>query len=421
MGIRPASRGDPLFGDEVREAIATLCDEGDPLRVIARLRRLLPAPLARRAAELHSLRARARVRFPNTPPPFLTAKGLEQASAECVARARAERVAACAGGATVLDATCGIGADSLALSRTGVTVIACDRDPFHAACTAANLRAAALPVRVAVADAAQTAVRADLLLLDPDRRALGRRSRRPDEWSPSLAAAAELAARHAGACLKLPGALDLERARAELPRDLPVFPQWVGARGELAELALWTGILAQDGARLPEREALRVDAPGGPARLRGVPEVCPALTPTEAAEVAWIAEPDPAVIRAGLVGLLARQTGLRPVDPQIAYLAGAHRPHSPLLGIWRVLGSTAVDARRVRSLLAHHDVGPLTVKKRGHPDSAAILARRLRGRGERPGTLVVARIGDGHRAWLVEAPGAPVEGDGGFEPPTSSL
>ncbi len=46
---------------------------------------------------------------------------------------------------------------------------------------------------------------------------------------------------------------------------------------------------------------------------------------------------------------------------------------------------------------------------------------RLRGRGDRPGTLAVARIGDGHLAWLVEAARQTLEGDGGFEPPTSSL
>lgn len=75
----------------------------------------------------------------------------------------------------------------------------------------------------------------------------------------------------------------------------------------------------------------------------------------------------------------------------------------------------------MRSLLAKHDVGPLTVKERGHPGSAQTPARHLCGRGARPGTLIAARIGAGHRARLVEAAGAGVEGDGGFEPPTSSL
>jgi hypothetical protein len=67
-----------------------------------------------------------------------------------------------------------------------------------------------------------------------------------------------------------------------------------------------------------------------------------------------------------------------------------------------VLGSVALDRRRVRALLGEHDVGPLTVKKRGHPDSAEALARRLRGPGRRPGLLAVGRLERGHRAWLLD-------------------
>ena len=125
----------------------------------------------------------------------------------------------------------------------------------------------------------------------------------------------------------------------------------------------------------------------------GTPASGPSSSPlarassTEAASAAeWIAEPDPAVIRAGLVGLLAREAGLAPVGPGIAYLAGRALPAAPLLRIWRVVGSAPADDRRVRALLAEHDVGAVDVKTRGHPDDPAELARRWRGGGaRRPG------------------------------------
>ena len=67
----------------------------------------------------------------------------------------------------------------------------------------------------------------------------------------------------------------------------------------------------------------------------------------------------------------------------------------------------------------------LEVKKRGHPDSAETLARRLRGSGSRRGWLVVTRLRQGHLALLVEpdsaAASAEVVGDEGLEPPTSSV
>jgi hypothetical protein len=136
--------------------------------------------------------------------------------------------------------------------------------------------------------------------------------------------------------------------------------------------------------------------------MDGRPEEVAALDPEAARAVRWIAEPDPAVVRSGLLGLLARREGLAPLGPRLAYLGGAHAPRSPLVSGYRVLGSAPLDRRRVRALLAAHGVGPLTVKKRGHPDPADALARRLRGAGEAPGLLVVARLARGHHAFLVE-------------------
>jgi hypothetical protein len=58
--------------------------------------------------------------------------------------------------------------------------------------------------------------------------------------------------------------------------------------------------------------------------------------------------------------------------------------------------------KRVRRLLAEHDIGTLQVRKRGHPDTAEALARRLRGPGSRHGQLAVARLERGHLAYLLE-------------------
>ena len=121
--------------------------------------------------------------------------------------------------------------------------------------------------------------------------------------------------------------------------------------------------------------------------------------------VSWLAEPDPAVIRSGLLGNLAQQVGLAPLAPRLAYLGGDQRPESDLLRSWPVLGTAPLDRKRVRALLRDHGIGPLTVKKRGHPDSSEVLAARLRGPGERPGLLAVARLERGHLALLLDADG----------------
>ena len=365
--------------------------------------------------------------------PYLNEKGLAQASAERVARERATRITEAGEGRRVHDATCGIGADASALAQAGAHVSCGDLDPECALFTRANLEAAGYAPRVVRADARAGAVRAELVTIDPDRRAGGKRSLDPRTWSPSLAAALATAARHEGACLKLAPSLDaallLEAERAALPREQPRNREWWSHAGELAEVCLWTGVLAEEGA--PPRRAVLLPRGGGRAVFEGAPETAPPLSAQEAREVAWIADPDPALLRSGLLGRLAREEGMAPLAARIAFLGGPGRPSSPFLRPWRVLATCALDPRRVRAMLASFDVGPLDVSRRGHPDSAEALARRLRGRGSRRGRLVVARLDPGHRAYLVEDPrgqeaaagGAEAElvGDEGLEPPTPSL
>ena len=132
----------------------------------------------------------------------------------------------------------------------------------------------------------------------------------------------------------------------------------------------------------------------------------PALEPERADSPPWIVEPDPVVLRAGLAAALVGP-GVAPLGPRLGFLGPREAsqpppPGGPFLHRWRVLGSAPADPKRVRRLLAEADVGPVRVRVRGHPESAATLERRFRGRGSRPGTVLVARLARGHRAYLVD-------------------
>jgi len=343
--------------------------------------------------------------------PFLTRKGLEQATPQRVAEVRADRIRRRTGAALLWDATCGVGSDAVAGSRAGHQVLASDRDGEVLDCAAANLERAGGAATCLRADAhrlpaARSRLGELLVLLDPDRRPEGKRAGDPGTWSPSLERTLEIAAAFRGGCVKLPPAFD--PALLPPPREGQHALTWISLGGELRELALWTGDLAPpDGVG---REALALDRGGGATRVCGTPVEVDPLPPGEERGITWLAEPDPAVIRAGLVGRLARDAGLSPLAPGIAYLGGDERPSSPLLRAWRVLETAPLDRRRVRVMLAQHDVGPLVVKKRGHPDSARTLAARLAGRGERRGLLAVTRLRRGHLALLLE------EGDGTNHP-----
>jgi hypothetical protein len=389
--------------------LSSLPRELSELALGTALRRELSAEEARAAAELHALRRRAGARLEGAQELLLNAKGLEQASDRRVADARAARIGELAPERVVFDGTAGMGSDARALLARGCAVIACERSPDAVRCTAWNLaRAGGGPAAVIRADALRPPLRSPaelLLLLDPDRRpgpraaARGRADDEPDLWSPPLDQALALAARFAGACLKLPPAFEPDESVAAARAGLW---QWVSLAGELKELALWTGALA--GAAGGGREALILERSGRSHAFRGragARVVAPPLEDAAARAPAYLGDPDPALVCSGLLGAFAELHGARPLHARSAYLACGEPVLSPFAKFFRVLGDAPLDRKQVRRLLAAHDVGTVTVKKRGHPDPADMLARRLRGTGRRHGLLIVARLERRHHAYLV--------------------
>ncbi len=420
-----ASVWDSADSARVERALAGIGKNVRPLELVSALRRELGPELARIAAEQFELRRRAAGRFPEGWLKCLTRKGLEQASRAVVARARAAWIGERAPGRLVLDATCGLGADSLALAERGQPVLAADRDPGVARCARINLGEHG--ARVVVADAAEPPLRSPreaFWLVDPDRRAgqpgksqagersagAGERSLDPKRWSPGPAVLLEQVTRFAGSCWKLAPGVDITDLVSGLAPGTKHLPRWISAGGELCELSLWIGEGVAPEVEVGEREAVLLAEDGGIHRLRDRPFALVSLQRTEVSEIEWLAEPDASVIRSGLVANLARDLGLAPLAPESAFLGGARRPDSPLVRSWRVLGATSTDPRRVRELLGRHDFGPVRVLKRGHPDSPEQLARRYRGPGTRAGLVAVLRLERGHAALVLDPASGPDAG-----------
>jgi hypothetical protein len=82
---------------------------------------------------------------------------------------------------------------------------------------------------------------------------------------------------------------------------------------------------------------------------------------------AWLVEPDPAILRAGLVQDAAASVGGFMLDETIAYFTTDAPPDSPWLRAWRVLDWMPFNLKRLRAYLRQHHVGAVTVKKRGSP------------------------------------------------------
>jgi hypothetical protein len=375
-------------GERAAALAAELLAAGvDVLPALDRLRATVGPDRAGAAWELARLRARARPVFgPDADVLVFTADALEQAGRPELADRRAARLLA-GGVDRAADLGCAAGTDALALARGGTDVLAVDRDPVARALTSANAAALGLADRIEVRDgdavdlvaaAAEGRVAGcPAATLDPARRAGGRRQLDPDRWSPPWATVEQLLARVPRSVVKVAPGLDHDRVPAGVEAE------WVSVGGSIVEALLWAPGSAATWRRATlvrggEVRELTADADPGPAPagpVRG-----------------WLHEPDPAVIRSGLVSLVAAELGATLVDPTIAYLTSDASAGSPWVSSHRIDEVLPFNLKKLKALLRSRGIGRVTVKKRGSPIEPEALARRLRGPGSRSAVVVVTRV-----------------------------
>lgn len=338
------------------------------------------------------LRRKARAKFGELAARMLfTSAGLEQATRAPVAALHAARFAA-AGCRRVADLGCGLGAESLALLAAGVGVHPVELDPLTARMAEHNLG-----VPVIAGDAERVDLDGvDGAFLDPARRTRGhsdtRRLSSPDDYSPSLDFAFGLAQR-LPVGVKLGPAFDRDR----IPEQAEA--QWVSVDGALVETGLWFGAIARPGVG---RSALLLRTTEAGAETHELTAAADAPDAAVGPLGAYLYEPDAAVIRARLIGLLAEQTGAAPISEGIAYLSGERLVRTPFAQAFRVLEELPAREKALRRALLERGIGVLEIKKRGADVDPAALRTRLRLRGPRAATLFLTRVSGRHVALLAE-------------------
>ncbi|MCA9000663.1 MAG: hypothetical protein KDB61_01985 [Planctomycetes bacterium] len=384
------------------EALAGLEPGLDPVRCLAQLRRVFPPELAREGARLHSLRERCKSRLGKDLLPFLRDPGHQQVSAPRIAEHRAARISALTPHSHIWDSTCGLGMESLHLGLAGHGVVSTDLDAETLQFAAANLRHHGLRPWTVRANALESGIRAPHVLIDPDRRPGGFRTLNPDAWSPTLSQTLALLARHQAGVAKLPPGMDVP---GDWDRTYAL--HWISLEGQLLECTLWTGAWAPS----PGRTAVLLGKDGRHFEFTDSPQSTTALTAEGARSISFLADPDPSIVRAGLLGRLAAGQGLQPLAEKLGYLGGEHPPTSHFLTGYRVLASCALDRKKVRRMLAEHDVGPIQVRMRGHDEPAETLERKLKGPGRHRGMLAIARLDGGRWVYLIEPEPRPSDPD----------
>lgn len=372
-------------------AIAAAHGAKDPLAAVGRLRKDgFSADEAAWVVDQARLRSRALGKLPQPARLLLLDEALQQASGLEVAGWRAARLAPFG---KVLDLGAGIGGDTLALAAAGLEVIAVERDPVRASLLAANVEALGLTDRVVVRNedwvGQDWTGAAAAAFVDPARRKDGKRVVSLHAMVPPLVAIQDLADQVPDLLVKVAPALDV----AEVPREAGL--EFVSAGGELKEALLTFGALRRGAA------PIAVVLPGN-HQLTGDGERPPRVAPPGA----FLIEPDPSVLRAGLVRELGARLDAWQLDPQVAYLSSDAEARTPFARTWRVLRHGKFSRKAVSRWVRERGAGVATVKCRGVALEGEALARKLpRAKGGRRSRCSCRglRTGPG-RSWACRRP-----------------
>lgn len=380
-------------GRRLLDAAMRALDASQPLTVQERLRTEFPASMCRAALATIELRSRAQEKFSRATQMFFDREGLEMATREEVASYRAQRFSRCD---TVLDLCCGIGGDTLALA-TQSRVIAVDEN--HLRLEMARMNGAAMGIDAdrilfACADAAVFSARADAAFVDPARRQSGQRVRAVEAYHPPLSSLEELRRRIPLVAVKMAPGIRTQ----ELPTDAEV--EFISSAGQCREALVSFKPLARVRRRatvLPGPHCLEEDAANSAVADADAPG-------------AYLHDPDPSVVRAGLVDRLATHLDAWKLDQGMAYLTSDTGTVSPFAQLFRVLWDIPFNLKNLKQRLSHYGMRAEEIKKRHFPIEPEEMRRLLGVKPRRRSvddslravTLVLTRIAQRPHAFVCE-------------------
>jgi SAM-dependent methyltransferase len=358
------------------------------LNDVQTLRRDLSPAEASAVMEQVLLRRRGAQKFERAAEMFFVRSALEQATHYLVAQHRAKRFD---GAGWVADLGCGIGGDALALAQAAGRVIGLDANALRLALAQRNAGVYGLTNRLdfTLGDALRPPFplkSLDAFFADPARRARnGKRTFDPQQYSPPLSALLKVYGRYPLGVKVAPG-VDYAAISVE---EVEV----VSLNGEVKETVLWFNALATPG--VTRRATL---LPQGISLTDAAPDDCSVKALGD-----YLYEPDPAIIRAGLVKQAGTQLGLWPVDEKIAYLSGNAARQSPLMTGYQIEARLPLKMKQINRYLKNQHIARVNVKQRGtglKPKSVLAQLKPAKEGVER--TLILLRMQEKHLALVCQ-------------------
>ena len=310
---------------------------------------------------------------------LFTEQGAQQATSWKLAKYHATKFKAFS---KVADLCCGVGVDliNIAKGKEQVYAIDLDADTLKIAkynCKSQNLN----NIKFISGKAEEFNQQVDAIFIDPDRRPNSNRRIAPEEYSPPFSKIMELRNICPNIAVKLSPAIDYKRLNSLIDCTL----EFVSENGTLKEILLCMGDLATENC---ERKAVLL-----PTNLT----LQNSNTKTKITEIQkYLFEPDPAIIRAGLVQELGCKIGYHLIDSKLALLTGSHILQSEFGKVFEVEEIMKFDLKKVRKYVRENKIGELIIKTRGFPESVERFRKKIKLKGKKSVVMFILRKGDDH-------------------------
>ena len=323
-----------------------------------------------------------------------TPLALEQSSGERTAVYRASLMS----GKKLIDLSGGLGVDSMTLARVFQEVVYCERDSLLCAVVEHNLKVAGV-ANVEVKNGDSISMLAeypdnsfDWIFVDPARREEGRRSIALEAASPNVVDCHDLLLRHAQwVCIKASPALEISGLKKLLPALHTIVV--VSVDRECKEiLLLLERAYPSDGQVQVKAVCLSSDS----AEITEVVGGGDAPRVVVAAVKEYLYEPDPAIIKARLSAVLARDSGLQFVNKSVDYLTRDRKIEAFPGRMFRVVECVPYKPKSFRAFLERHAIAGASIQRRDFPLSAEELRKKYRLRESERAFLFFTRDAAGH-------------------------
>jgi hypothetical protein len=211
---------------------------------------------------------------------------------------------------------------------------------------------------------------------DPDRRTDGKRHISLKHYRPPLEQLRGRLPRTCSLGVKVApgiphGEIDALDAEAE----------FISVGGELKECVLWFGALRTTGRRATL-------LPGGETLFAERSMDCGIGNP-----LTCLYDPDPAVVRTGLLGILGHMLGAKLIDPQIAFLTSPEFQATPFATAYRIDEVHRFNLKRLADRLRKLRVGRITIVKRGSAVEPETIVRGCKLDGSEHRVVILTRAG----------------------------